>query len=159
MNKSSELAETLKTVVYLRSKNVEFKILHMPRIAKTADDIKELYGCSMDQILKALVLIGDTAVIVAMVQGPRKVSFEKLKTLFSQRVLRLATAQEVEQLTGYTVGGVSPFGMPTNIQKVIDTTAFDQPCLNFGAGTPFIGIEIASDALRSVWDGLIADIS
>ncbi len=149
----------LPSMCYLDSKHIEYKVLHLTTRASSVQDVKRLYGCSLKQILKTLVLISNKEPVVAVVQGNKEVSLENIKALFNLSILRFATPKEVQDSTGYVIGGVSPFGLPENVKKVIDTPVFDEPLVNMGGGTPFIGLELSSDNLRKAWDGYIDTIS
>ena len=71
----------------------------------------------------------------------------------------MATPNEVQATTGYRVGGVSPFGAPDGLTKVIDESVFSEPRVNIGSGTPEIGIELSSSDLRRAWSGTVAKIT
>ncbi len=148
----------LPSIHYLDSKQIKYKVLHLTSVARSAHDVQRLYGCSLEQILKTLVLISNEGPLIAVIQGSEELSFEKVKAFFNLTALRFATAKEVLAITGYVVGGVSPFGLPENIRKIVDKKAFDQQTLNMGGGTPFIGLELSAADFKSVWDGYIDSI-
>ena len=145
----------MKSVEYLKSKNVNFKILHLKGIPKTAKDVEQIYNCKLHQVLKTIIFIGDSEPVMAVLPGDKKVSTDKLKEITKQN-LRMAKPEEVREITGYNIGGVSPFGVA--ITKIIDESSFNSSPLNTGSGTPEIGLEFSPEELKKAWDGIIADI-
>jgi len=148
----------MKSIEYLKSKNIEFKIIELKEIPRSAQDVERLYGCPLHQVLKTLVLIGDREPVLVVVPGDKRVNIEKLKKVAKQNSFRMAKPDEVQNITGYSIGGVTPFGAKSNIQKVIDQSIFQEKTINIGSGKAEIGIEMSSESLRKVWDGFIADV-
>ena len=95
--------------------------------------------------------------MLAVIPGDKKVDLDKLKKASEQMTLRIANPNEVEELTGYPVGGVTPFGVE-NMIKVIDESVFSVKTVNIGSGKAEIGIELTSEELKKAWNGIIADI-
>jgi len=149
----------MKSLEYLKSKNVKFKTLYYKEIPRTARDVERIYGCDLRYVLKSIVFVGETKNVIAVVPGDRRVSVEKLKRVIGQNTLRLAKSDEVLRITGYAIGGVSPFGVGKEVEKVIDKDVFNFDVINIGSGKAEVGIEIDTKDLKRVWEGIIADIS
>ncbi len=148
----------MKSIDFLEANEISFNMIHLKEIPKTAQDVERFYGCSLHQVLKSLVFLGESKKIIAVVPGDKRVDVNKLKKVSGQMTLRIAKPDEVEELTGYSIGGVSPFGIENDIIKIIDKSIFDIETVNIGSGKAEIGIEMASQDLRKVWDGIIADV-
>ena len=149
----------LPTVIFLKQHGAQFEGIKFTSDAITAHDVASLFKRPLKQILKTILLISKEKPILAVIPSNKKLSFKKLKSLFNQKDLRLASPVEIKEITGYERGSVSPFGLKTPIEKVIDQSAFDEPVVNFGAGTTYTGIEMPAEEFKRVWDGIIADIS
>jgi Cys-tRNA(Pro) deacylase len=150
---------TLRSLRYLESKSVPYKIIELTETPRTAQDIERLYGCSLNQVLKTVVLMSDAGPLVIVLQGNRKINHEKIKKLLNITELRMASPTDVQQITGYAIGGVSPFGLLSTAKTVLDRAVFSEKKINIGSGDPRIGIELSSDDLQNIWEGEIADIS
>ena len=153
------MASDLTSVAYLKSKNVPFSMVRLTSIPITAQDVERLYGCGLNQVLKTLVLESDKGPIIAVLQGNKKLDFNKLKRMFGCSRAQLAPAPAVIEITGYAIGSVSPFGIPQKVMKVMDAQIFNESRLNMGSGDQLIGLELTSSDLRAVWDGIIDVIS
>ncbi|MBI2578495.1 MAG: YbaK/EbsC family protein [Candidatus Aenigmarchaeota archaeon] len=148
----------MESIEYLKNMNAEFRIIHLSEIPKTTRDVERLYGCPLQQVLKTLVFVGDNPVI-AVLPGDRKASLSKLNEITKQNNLRIAKPDEVLRITGYSVGGVTPFCIKNKAEKIMDKGVFKNKTVNIGSGKAEIGIELKTEKLKEIWDGIIADIS
>ncbi|MBS3062822.1 MAG: YbaK/EbsC family protein [Candidatus Diapherotrites archaeon] len=149
----------MKSLDFLKSKGTPFKTIELAEEPKSAQDVERLYGCPLKQVLKTLVFIGEAWPVLAVIPGDKRVDVEKLKEAAGQRYLRMASAQEVQQATGYPVGGVTPLGVEGKAIKVLDPQALTGDKVNIGSGKAEIGIELKSADLKKVWEGKIASIT
>lgn len=148
----------MKSIDYLKSKNIEFKTIHLDEIPRTAQDVERIYGCPLHQVLKTLIFIGKTKQVIVVLPGDKRVDMDKLKEVTKENNLRMAKPDEIEEITGYTIGGISPFGIEKNVKKIIDESVFKIKTVNIGSGKAEIGIELNSEELKKAWDGIIANI-
>ncbi len=147
----------MKTIKYLRNKGIRFKILHLKEVPKTAQDVERIYGCSLHQILKTIVFVGEKAPVIVVLPGDKKVNINKLKEITKQDYIKVAKPEEVVSITGFNIGGVSPFVQNSDIKKIIDASVFKIKVVNIGSGKDDVGIELNSMDLKKIWDGIIAD--
>src|SRR3989344_4446266 len=107
-------------ITLVREKGVVFELLtHRP--AKTCRETTQITGGAVEQGGKALVCYADSIPIMVVLPCSKRLNFQKFKTLFGFRNLRLATGAEVKKLTGLEVGSIPPFGflfdLPTYTEK------------------------------------------
>ena len=148
----------MKSIEYLKSKGIRFRVIELKEIPKSAQDVERLYGCPLNQVLKTLVFIGENEPVVVVLPGDKRVDINKLKEISKQKNLRMAKPDEVNNITGYTIGGVCPFVIEKNVKKIIDESIFELQVVNIGSGKAEIGIELNSEDLKKIWDGIIADL-
>lgn len=148
----------MKTIEYLRDNGIKFKILHLKEVPKTAQDVERIYGCSLHQVLKTIVFVGEKAPVIVVLPGDKKVNINKLKEITKQDPIKVAKPEEVVGITGFSIGGVSPFVQNLDIKKIIDASVFKIKVVNIGSGKADVGIELSSIDLKKIWDGEIADI-
>ncbi|MBI2579859.1 MAG: YbaK/EbsC family protein [Candidatus Aenigmarchaeota archaeon] len=149
----------MKSIEFLKNNGIGFKVIHLKEVPKSAQDVERLFGCSLHQVLKTLVFVGEKEPLVVVLPGDEKAGIEKLRQISGQKSLRMAKPDEVERITGYSVGGVCPFAIENHLKKIIDKSVFDIDTVNIGSGKAEIGIELKSADLRRIWDGAIDDIS
>jgi Cys-tRNA(Pro)/Cys-tRNA(Cys) deacylase len=148
----------MKSLDYLKNKNIKFREIHFDEVPRTAQDVERIYGCSLHQVLKTLVFIGETEPVVVILPGDKRVDMDKLKEVAKQKNLRMAKQNEIEEITGYKIGAVSPFGIEEKTKRIIDGSIFKIETLSMGSGKAEIGIELTSEELKKAWNGIIADI-
>ncbi|MFA4668934.1 YbaK/EbsC family protein [Pyrococcus kukulkanii] len=105
-------------------------IIDVGRPVKTVAQAVKATGVSPRQVIKSLVLISKRGPILAIVDGESKVSLEKVKQHFGE--VRLATPEEVREITGFEVGGVPPVGI--NIKTVVDSRVLENEFVIGGGG-------------------------
>lgn len=68
----------MKSVEYLKSKGIKFRLIHLKEIPRTAKDVERIYGCPLRNVLKTLVFIGASP-LIAVLPGNKKASVGKLE--------------------------------------------------------------------------------
>jgi Cys-tRNA(Pro)/Cys-tRNA(Cys) deacylase len=64
--------------------------------------------------------------------------------------VRMATEEEVLEVTGYRVGTVSPFGLKTELKILIDESVLREEEISLGSGSRQMAILMKSADLRQV---------
>jgi Cys-tRNA(Pro) deacylase len=97
-------------------------VLVMPDSTHTAEMAAAAAGCELGQIVKTLAVYAGTAAMLALVPGDRRLSDRLLATRcgVGRKQVKLASAEQVLELTGFPVGGVSPFGLPAPLPVLVD---------------------------------------
>ena len=112
-------------VRFLREKNVEF----IPRLydyvekGGTRESARQL-GVDEHAVVKTLVFeTNEKRPLIVLMHGDREVSAKGLARLIGVKSVEPATPEKASKLTGYLVGGTSPFGtraaMPVYVEKSI----------------------------------------
>ena len=137
------------------------EVLVMPDSTHTAEMAAAAAGCELGQIVKTLAVYAGDAAMLALVPGDRRLSDRLLATRcgVGRRQVKLASAEQVLELTGYPVGGVSPFGLPAPLPVLVDAgfERFEQVWI--AAGTANAILPIGLDELVRFTSGEIALIA
>ncbi len=88
----------------------------------TAIDAANALGCELGQIVKTLILLADGRPTAVLVAGDRQADTAALARLLgvSRKRMKMATAEQVFELTGFRVGGVPPVGLPGEWDLIAD---------------------------------------
>jgi len=97
---------------FLRDAGVEGRIQEFSDATPTAADAAAVVGCGLDQIVKSLVFVCDDRPVLAMIPGDRRGDAAKIARATDASDIRVATAREVEEATGFRPGAVAPFPLP-----------------------------------------------
>jgi prolyl-tRNA editing enzyme YbaK/EbsC (Cys-tRNA(Pro) deacylase) len=120
---------------FLREAGAEARIEEFEEGTPTAADAAAAVGCSLEQIVKSLVLVCDGRPVVALVPGDRRVDPAKVARALGTASARVASSQEVEGATGFSPGAVAPFPLPKVETVLLDRTLLRHPKVWAGAGS------------------------
>ncbi|MDR3584187.1 MAG: Cys-tRNA(Pro) deacylase [Desulfosporosinus sp.] len=97
--------------------------------------VAQKVGLPIEQVYKTLVARGDkTGVIVACIQGNFELNLKGLAALSGNKKVELISLKEVQPLTGYIRGGVSPIGLKKNYPVFIDSDIKNHAKIALSAG-------------------------
>jgi Cys-tRNA(Pro) deacylase len=120
---SSEMDEPVARVgAALRALGVDVEMLVVAESTYTAEMAATAAGCALGQIVKTLAIYVAGAPLLALVAGDRRLEDRLVAAHFGvgRKQVKLASAEQVRALTGYPVGGVSPFGLPRPLDVLVD---------------------------------------
>ncbi|KAB3528829.1 Cys-tRNA(Pro) deacylase [Alkaliphilus serpentinus] len=90
----------------------------------SAENVAGKIGIPLNQIFKTLVARGDkTGILVACIPGDGQLNLKELASLSGNKKVEMVATKEIQQLTGYIRGGVSPIGMKKSYPIIIDSNA------------------------------------
>jgi Cys-tRNA(Pro) deacylase len=137
---------------------VEVEVHTHAESTRTADEAAAAVGCDVAQIVKSLVFTIDGELVLALVSGANRLEPGALATAAGGGDVARADAGAVRAATGFSIGGVPPFGHTQQLRTFVD-----RDLLAFGevwaaAGTPNHVFPIDPTDLVRATDGLVADI-
>jgi Cys-tRNA(Pro)/Cys-tRNA(Cys) deacylase len=117
-----------------------------PRIGLQA---AEALGRDPAQVFKTLMAEVDGRPVCVVVPSDGEVSMKKLAAAFGGKSAHMMKPADAERLTGFKVGGISPFGQRKAVPTAIDETAelYDEVLINGGQRGLLVGLSPA-DAVR-----------
>jgi Cys-tRNA(Pro)/Cys-tRNA(Cys) deacylase len=129
---------------YLREQGVEFVEHRYEHRVKGAAYAAEALGLDPAMVAKTLVAEVGDAFAFALVPGDRELSLRGLARAAGAGSASLAAERDAQRLTGYQIGGISPFGSRTQLPAfaVAEWLARERVALNGGARG--VIIELAS---------------
>ncbi|MGA7607432.1 MAG: YbaK/EbsC family protein, partial [Anaerolineales bacterium] len=103
----------------------------------------------LEQVVRSILfrLSGDKYVM-ALVAGPKQISWKALRKHVGQSRLTMASEEEVFAVTGYRIGTVSPFGLPRPLRTLIDETILKEDEISIGSGMRGVAVVMKSADLR-----------
>ena len=137
----------------------DIKVIVLKDTAKTALDASKSLNCEIGAIVKSLVLRKNDKFFLCLVSGDKRCSLNKLKKIFDVTDLSMANAQKVKEITGFTIGGVSPIGSITKLEILIDKNLDRFQNLYAAAGHPNAIFKINFKNLQTMTSGKIMDIT
>jgi len=112
------------------------------------------------QVFKTLVVCGDkTGVLLACIPGGCELDLKALAMVSGNKKVDMVPLKDVQKLTGYIRGGVSPLGTKRQYDIYIDESVILWTYISISAGIRGCQILIAPDDLVGAIHGKIASIS
>ena len=127
--------------------------------ARTAIDAANSLKCEVGAIVKSLLLRADDGYVLCLVSGDKKCSLNKVKKITGKKDVCMANADDVKKETGFTIGGVSPVGLTSNLEIMIDDQLNRFQDIFAAAGHPNAVFKIDFKNLNKITKGVIVDIS
>jgi Cys-tRNA(Pro) deacylase len=134
------------------------EVLTMDQSTHTAAEAAAAIGCEVGAIVKSLVLLGDGEPMIALVSGTNRVDTALLGRELGLTIA-MSDAKTVKEATGYSIGGVPPFGHVRTLRTVIDVdlVRYERVWAAAGSATAVFGID--PDSLIELTAGEIVHVS
>jgi Cys-tRNA(Pro)/Cys-tRNA(Cys) deacylase len=116
-------------------------------------------GVEPERLFKTLVARVDGEPVVAIVPVSGRLSLKKLARAFGGKRAAMAETAEAERLTGYVVGGISPFAQRRHLTTLIDRSSGSQQSVYVSAGVRGLQIEISPGDLSEITGARTADLA
>ena len=134
------------------------KVIVLNTSARTALEAASSLGCEVGAIVKSLLFKTENSFILCLVAGDKKASLNKIKKTLNIKDTSMASADDVKNITGYTIGGVSPVGHLSKIDIFIDNSLERFTSLFAAAGHPNCVFKTSFIDLQKITNGSIKDI-
>ncbi|NDH70012.1 MAG: YbaK/EbsC family protein [Proteobacteria bacterium] len=144
---------------YLKEFDTNLEVISLETSARTAAEAASSLKCEVGAIVKSLLFSADDKFILCLVSGDKKASLNKLKKNLNINNIEMAKAEDVKQITGYTIGGVSPVGHLKKVNIYIDKNLDRFNDLYAAAGHPNCVFKISFINLVQITNGSILDIT
>lgn len=116
-------------------------------------------GISEARVFKTLVVrLNDDSLVVGILPVASMLGMKLMAKAVGAKKAVMADIAEVERVTGYVLGGVSPLGQKRQLKIVIDQSARDFETIYVSAGRRGLEIELSSTDLQTLAAGLFAPI-
>lgn len=120
----------------LDQKGIGYSLVAHPNTAHTAEDAANEIGLELGQIIKSLLVEGHRhPPVLLLVPGDRQVHFGKLGKIVGDKSTFLCSPQRTLEVTGYPVGLVTPFGLKTDVLKIIEESILLKDQIGISSGT------------------------
>ena len=127
--------------------------------ARTAIEAASSLGCEVGAIVKSLLFKTENSFTLCLIAGDRKASIIKIKKTLNIKDVSMASADEVKDVTGFTIGSVSPVGHINKIDVFIDNSLKRFESLYAAAGHPNCVFKLDFINLQKITNGSIKEIS
>jgi len=111
----------------------------------------EVLGVSEHAVIKTLVFeTNEKKPLIILQHGDFQVSTKVLARHLNVKTVAPAAPEKISKLTGYLIGGTSPFGTKTKMPIYAEKTIFDLPRIYINGGKRGFLVSIAPRILKEV---------
>ncbi|MCP4345394.1 MAG: aminoacyl-tRNA deacylase [Desulfobacterales bacterium] len=124
-----------RAMKFLRQKRVSFEVTEYDHEQKGAVFASQAVGFPLERTVKTLVLdLGNNKYTMALMPGDKQLDIKRFAKVCSVKRVAMADNAAAERLTGYLVGGISPFGTKQKFPVVMEKSLleFDKVAINGG---------------------------
>ena len=143
----------------LKDFDKSLKVIVLDSSARTAQDAANSLNAEVGSIIKSLFLRTKNSFLLCLVAGDRRCSLNKIKKILGEKDVSMGNADQVKQVTGFTIGGVSPVGHLNPIKIYIDQSLSRFENIFGAAGHPNCVFKINFEDLQKITSGEVKDIS
>ena len=134
-------------------------IIVLETSARTALEAASSLGCEVGAIVKSLLFKTENRFTLCLVAGDKRASLNRIKKALKIKDASMASAEDVKNITGYTIGGVSPIGHLKKIEILIDKSLSRFNLLFAAAGHPNCVFKIDFTNLKKITNGVTEEIT
>jgi prolyl-tRNA editing enzyme YbaK/EbsC (Cys-tRNA(Pro) deacylase) len=145
-------------------KGVDLRVVTFDESTHTASEAARAVRAELGQIVKSLVFVvprddGGLDPVVVLMSGSNRVDLPRLGAVLVAPDIRRATAKEANELTGFVIGGIPPFGHDRRVRVVMDPDLGRYETVWAAAGLPNAVFPCTPSELRMLTDAHVAPIA
>ena len=111
----------------------------------------QVLGVDERCVVKTLVFeTNEKKPLIVLMHGDLQVSTKELARIIKVKTVSPVTPEKANKLTGYLVGGTSPFGVKTRMPIYVERTIFEHPKIYINGGKRGFLVAIEPKVLRDV---------
>lgn len=145
------MSKTTRATQVLEKAKVAFTVHtyeYDPNAERIGLQAAEAIGEEPHRVLKTLMAEVDGKAVCVVVPSDREVSMKKLAAAFKGKSANMMKPADAERLTGYHVGGISPFGQKKLVPTAIEEAAMTEALVYMNGGQRGLQVRLApKDAL------------
>ncbi len=116
-------------------------------------------GLDEGRVFKTLLMAGDTGPVVGIVPVNKLVSMKFMAKAVGSKRCEMLNGDDVARITGYVIGGVSPFGQKRLLPTVIDESALLFDTIFVSGGQRGLEVEIEPSLLISLLGATVSQVA
>ena len=151
---------TTHALRFLKQRKIPHEAREYAHKAKGARFAAEALGWPVEAMAKTLVVaLADGTFCQCLLPGDAELSLKKLARAAGVRSARMASTGEAERLTGYRVGGISPFGVRKPVPVWIHETLMGFGTIGVNGGRRGLIVFLSPEDVRQSVGARVADLA
>jgi len=147
-------------ILYLKKKKISYEVVKYEHYEKGAEFAASAAGYPLEHTVKTLVVELDRkSYCLALMPGHRELDLKKLASLLGVKRTAMVDIKTAERLTGYLVGGISPFSTQQRLETVMESSILNSGEILINAGQRGVMVKMAPGDIVNALDCRVASIA
>ena len=144
---------------FLIERGIPFESLEYDFRQKGSEYAAKALGVPLDAMLKSLVVrLSDSRFAFVVMPGSKDVSLKELARSASVKEAQVASERDAQRLTGYLVGGISPFGARVQLPVYVDEGILKHGEIYINGGRRGLILKLRTKDLIGTLDPTVTDL-
>jgi Cys-tRNA(Pro)/Cys-tRNA(Cys) deacylase len=148
-----------RAVAWLQKKKIPHAVVHYAHAEKGAAFAARATGFPLAKTIKTLVVdLGGKTYGLALMPGDRELTLKKMAQACGVKKAVMADPAVAERLTGYHVGGISPFGLRQKLPVVMEESLLAHDKVMINAGQRGVMLKMIPGDIMAATGGRVATL-
>ncbi|WP_428739049.1 Cys-tRNA(Pro) deacylase [Sulfurimonas sp.] len=146
----------------LKKQNISFNTHQYEHDAASksyGEEAAQKLGIAQERVFKTLVVQSEKSLAVGVVPVSKMLSLKVMAKALGVKKVAMADAKDVENATGYILGGVSPFGQKKRLKVVLDSSALNYDTIFVSAGKRGLEVELSPTVFEKILSAKFEEIA
>jgi Cys-tRNA(Pro)/Cys-tRNA(Cys) deacylase len=130
-----------------------------PEAERIGVQAAEALGEPPERVLKTLMALVDGKPVCVIAPSDREVSMKKLAAAFGGKSAQMMRPADAERLSGYKVGGISPFGQTRRIPTAIEAHAMAHAFVFINGGQRGLQVRLNPNDTAALLKAIVAPLT
>ncbi len=149
-----------RAISYLKKQKIPFEVVKYEHEEKGAEFAARATGYPHECTVKTLVAELDRIrYCLALLPGHRELDLKKLASILGTKRTAMVDTKTAERLTGYLVGGISPFGTQQRLETVMESSILNNKEVLINAGRRGMMLKMAPGDIERALECRVASIA
>lgn len=154
------MSKTTPATAFLNHHHIPYEFItynYDPQADRAGLQAAEAVGADPQTVFKTLMVNVDGKPHVAVLASNQEANMKKLAAAFGGKHAEMLSVEDAEKLTGYKVGGISPFGQRRHLPIVFEATAEQFEAIYINGGGRGFQVKLSPKDAISVLSAKVAD--
>ena len=155
------MSKATRATKALEQAGVAFTVLtydYDPDAERVGLQAAEAMGEPPERVLKTLMALVDGKPVCVIVPSDREVSMKKLAAAFGGKAAQMMKPADAERITGYKVGGISPFGQMKPPRVAIESASMAHDHVTMNGGQRGLQVRLSPRDAAAVLKAVVAPL-
>jgi Cys-tRNA(Pro)/Cys-tRNA(Cys) deacylase len=155
------MSKTTRATQALQQAGIPFTVHtyeYDPNAERIGLQAAEAMGADPASVLKTLMVLVDDKPACVILPSDREVNLKKLATVLGGKAAQMMKPADAERITGYHVGGISPFGQKKRVPTVLEQTALEHALVFINGGQRGLQVKLDPRMAAKVLDAMVAGV-